>query len=271
MNASGPISGPVGPRATVPDLDNVRGRLPTWRWIFPSAPTSYSTVDQSHIAEWFDIWSLADPETRRKLQAPGLRAAVAYTLELAEAESRRLPPDGRLVLGGISQGAAMAIHALLANCATRSASKIAGFIGFSTSMPFAGDLRDGGERSGQEGDIDTMENRLRELYAMTLGLNSQDISDQNAQRLPVLEDVPIHLEHCQDDDVIEIRLGRAMQEMLETLGLKVVWKEHEVGGHWIKEPEGMNNLVSFLRELERSVPRKSFFSKIVKKIRAIKD
>ena len=58
---------------------------------------------------------------------------------------------------------------------------------------------------------------------------------------------PVFLSHARDDDdVIDFELGRQVRIVLGKLGMDVVWKEYGKGRHWIREPEGFNDIVEFL-------------------------
>ncbi|KAK2065114.1 alpha/beta-hydrolase [Colletotrichum caudatum] len=60
---------------------------------------------------------------------------------------------------------------------------------------------------------------------------------------------PIILQHCRDDTVVPIDNGRCMRDILGQIGLeKVAWHEYEDGGHWINEPQGVDQLVEFVAQ-----------------------
>ncbi|KAJ5105447.1 hypothetical protein NUU61_002794 [Penicillium alfredii] len=67
------------------------------------------------IKEWFDNYSLEDPGQQTDLQAEGLSETAKFLRVLVEQEARILGDDGhrRVVIGGLSQGCAAAIFALL--------------------------------------------------------------------------------------------------------------------------------------------------------------
>ena len=50
------------------------------------------------------------------------------------------------------------------------------------------------------------------------------------------------MSYAEDDDVVDIELGRRMRAVIEKLGMSVTWKEYGDGGHWIKEPEGFDDV-----------------------------
>lgn len=116
---------------------SLRDHLSGWKWVFPTSQTRFSTVFQQDMDEWFDIYSLTDPGLRQELQADGLRQSVAFVRRVVEEEISGVDGDaGRVVLGGISQGCATAIRALL------SSPSLGAFVGFSGWMPFPDDARD---------------------------------------------------------------------------------------------------------------------------------
>ena len=115
--------------------------LPGWRWVFPCSKELWSTAFQEDMPAWFEAHSLTDPTTRQDLQVDGLRDSVGHVSRIMEEESRRLGGKSyRLVLGGISQGGAVAMWALL--CQRDETKRPGAFFAASTWLPFAADLKD---------------------------------------------------------------------------------------------------------------------------------
>jgi predicted esterase len=56
----------------------------------------------------------------------------------------------------------------------------------------------------------------------------------------------VFLCHSQDDDVIDVRYGRELCDTLEAMGMQVEWEEYPDGGHWVNEPLGLEDIMSFL-------------------------
>lgn len=76
--------------------------------------------------------------------------------------------------------------------------------------------------------------------------------DENGQEASAsaLMSTPILLEHSRDDDVISIDSGERMKDTLGNLGFEAVeWNEYEGGGHWINEPQGVDDFAAFLRRV----------------------
>lgn len=61
-------------------------------------------------------------------------------------------------------------------------------------------------------------------------------------------ETPLFLAHNTDDEVIDVGLGREARDVLVGLGMKIVWKEEEEGGHLgMLRREGLDGVVAFLR------------------------
>lgn len=108
--------------------------FPGFKWIFPTAHPSFSTPFQEELVEWFDVYSLMEPSLEEELQIEGLRESVAFIQGLLENEAQILGLCGRdrITLGGISQGCAVAITALLTGSCG-----IGAFLGCNGWMPLA--------------------------------------------------------------------------------------------------------------------------------------
>ncbi|KAL8903876.1 MAG: hypothetical protein Q9171_007246 [Xanthocarpia ochracea] len=193
--------------------------FPHSKWIFPSSPKRHSTIFQEDMDQWFDIYSLTDPSTQEELQIEGLRDSIKHILDIISKEVESVPPSN-IVLLGISQGCATAIHALLAG-----QYRLGAFIGIAGWMPFHKHIAD-----------------LSKLYGDTLQLTSTSRSQTNYA-------TPALLCHCTDDDIVEINLGHQLCDALMAPGLNmdITFKEFAKGGHWIPAPVGFDAIVDFLR------------------------
>ncbi|KAI8627191.1 phospholipase/carboxylesterase family protein [Xylariaceae sp. FL1651] len=197
--------------------------FPSVKWVFPQADEGYVERFQEDVPQWFDIWGYTDPDERRELQIPGLRDATPQLLSLIQNEASRVGLQN-VVLAGISQGCAAAIHALLnypKSDETDETLRLGAFIGVSSWMSLGGS-------STQES---------REL----LGLEETDLSDD------IYRNTPVFLSHCTDDPTVPVEQGRRLKDVLTTYGMAVTWKEYPRGGHWINDPQGVEDIVAFLR------------------------
>ncbi|KJZ78523.1 hypothetical protein HIM_01914 [Hirsutella minnesotensis 3608] len=205
--------------------------FPSFRWVFPRAPLlTCEAFPGQRIFQWFDIWSVSDLSLREELQAVGLRESVRRIRQLLHEEAALLVGHwDRLVLAGISQGAATATHTLLNLDLSGAAGerngqlmppRLGAYLGFSSRMPFPG-------RS------------LAETRAV-LGLDSVP-NDNN-----VLRGTPVLLEHCVNDPQVLVANGRALRETLTGFGAQVHWREYPDGGHWFNSPAGIDDAIQFL-------------------------
>ncbi|TGZ79863.1 alpha/beta-hydrolase [Ascodesmis nigricans] len=208
---------------------NLSSDFPSIRWVFPTATTQRSTVFQEDMTEWFDIYSLSDPDSRGELQLPGLRNSVEYILGLIEDEVQRLQGDAeKVILGGISQGMATSVWALLAG-----GRKLGGFVGMSGWFPFAGEAEKGSP-------VEAVRSRI--------GLEGWGENE--------VQHTPAWLGHGEDDAYVDIEVGKRAREILGRVLLKVeskTYKGAEEEGHWIKEPEEFEDIAGFLGGIIRTV------------------
>ncbi|KAI0473089.1 Phospholipase/carboxylesterase [Xylariaceae sp. FL0804] len=202
--------------------------FPSIRWVFPSAGMIQSERFGTPMSQWFDMWSVENPEERKEIQQQGLRNSISALTGLIN-EELALVPREKIFLAGISQGFATALAAFLAN-----GQVLAGLIGFCSWLPMASTVEDIIQARGSN-----MFTALRQLYADP-GANVPE-QDQAFSKVPFL------IEHSRDDDIVPLENGKRMKTAMEALGFKVDWHEYSEGGHWVNEPAGVDDLVSFIR------------------------
>jgi lysophospholipase II len=56
----------------------------------------------------------------------------------------------------------------------------------------------------------------------------------------------VFLSHTKDDGVVDFKFGLQLRNTLQHLGMNVTWRSYNDGGHWVKEPEGFDDLADFL-------------------------
>ncbi|KAH7357268.1 Alpha/Beta hydrolase protein [Rhexocercosporidium sp. MPI-PUGE-AT-0058] len=219
--------------------------FPTTRWVFPTSKIRNSARFEAPMSQWFDMWSVENHMENNEIQIDGLRESVKDILDLIRTESALISPD-RIILGGISQGCATAIHTLL-----YGGIRLGGFVGLSSWLPFEPDTT---TTMADNMAWSTVGNRLH--YNQKL-LNAPTGQAKSTSPLPnpssafVLE-TPVFLSHSEDDDVVPIANGKKLSTTLEKLGMMVSWKQYKDGGHWVNEPEGVDDIVSFIRVVESS-------------------
>lgn len=236
-------------------------RFPGAKFIFPTSRRRRSTAfRRSMLTQWFDVASLDDPSDRSHKQLAGLRESFAEILAIVEQESRDAGiPRQNIVLGGLSQGCAMALICLIA-----FERPIGGFVGMSGWLPFqieietraaAGDgveLNDvvlGGtnERCSVSAEADTeKKDHGRSLtngidYVREL-LQLDNVSDG----APTVLSTPIFLGHGEADEKIKVTLGEAAHHTMGRLGFDVEWRVYAGQGHWYKIPDEIDDVVAFV-------------------------
>lgn len=247
--------------------------FPSVRFIFPTAKKRRSTVlKRVPINQWFDNFSLEDPSQRQHLQYDGLKETSAFVTRLVQREAETVGV-ARVVVGGLSQGCAAALHVLL-NLGGQPA-PLAGFVGMSGWLPFAEVLdpttgMDGSDNDGagdeedvfgyDGGDVpgsskDCVEVDMRHLplpeLQRTAANTARDIASLPllpAEQQILFPSTPIFLGHGRNDDKISVDLGGQARRVLEALGCKVSWRDYDEG-HWYKIPEEIDDIVEFLQDI----------------------
>ncbi len=103
------------------------------RFVFPHAPYRPVSLNAgARMRAWYD---LLPPGPGWREDEAGIAAAADTVRELIEREARRGVPPRQLVLGGFSQGGAVALYAGL-----RHPERLAGIVALSTYLPLAGHL-----------------------------------------------------------------------------------------------------------------------------------
>jgi phospholipase/carboxylesterase len=102
------------------------------RWVFPNAPVRPVTLNNGmRMRAWYDIQSLDFSPARE--DAAGLHASRLEVQALIDREIAQGIPASRIVVGGFSQGCAMALLSAL-----RAPQRLAGVLGMSGYLPLAG-------------------------------------------------------------------------------------------------------------------------------------
>lgn len=199
-------------RSLVPEGPRTLPALfPSIRWVFPSAPETHSERFDCTESQWFDMWAVENPDERADIQVDGLRQSIAL-LSAIVAREEALLPRRNIFLCGISQGFATAVaYALLEDRAP-----FASLVGLSTWMP-------------------------RAAY------ETIKATDASGQAAPALDGMPVFLGHSREDGVVPIQNGRALRDYLSQHRLTVEWHEYVSEEHWIVEPEGVDDMVIFIR------------------------
>lgn len=123
LGADGNDFAPIVPALSIPDT------LPI-RFIFPHAPMQAVTINNGYIMRaWYDIVST---EINKHADQQGIADSVSRISQLIEREIQRGIPSHKIILGGFSQGAVIALTVGLTYQHT-----LAGILGLSGYLPAA--------------------------------------------------------------------------------------------------------------------------------------
>ncbi|KAJ6497462.1 Alpha/Beta hydrolase protein [Mycena sanguinolenta] len=227
--------------------------FPGLKFIFPTAKKRRAAMfNRTPINQWFDNHSLEEPLKNQDLQYDGLRETSAFVHGLIMQEAQLIGVE-RVILGGLSQGCAAALHVLL-NFQPETGALL-GFVGMCGWLPFAASFMD---EPGEDnifspalgGPVDPAADmvRLQRSAANTArDIASLSALDSDPTTSPAFVRTPIFLGHGTHDEKVRIRLGECARDVLQQLGCQIEWKEYDEG-HWYKVPEQIDDLVSWLRE-----------------------
>lgn len=224
--------------------------LPTYRWVFPTSRDRWSATFQEEMCAWFDAYSLTDIQKRQELQKDGLRESALHILDILEEEVRLL--DGRLdyiFLGGISQGMATAIWAFFGAIATgRVEGPLGGLLGFCGWLPFSQQLE--GLLCEPALSSPEIHQAQRLIFAFFFDeLAGHEVSQASKDIVSSVLSTRVFLSHGADDAWVSVDLGRQASQILRRAMVRVEWHEFtgaEEDGHWIKEPDGFDQILQFL-------------------------
>ncbi|KAJ6080818.1 hypothetical protein N7499_005692 [Penicillium canescens] len=226
--------------STTSNGKNLPACLPNYRWVFPTSCDRYSTTFQEDICSWFDAYFLGDINERQGLQKEGLTQSVFHILNAIEEEANLLKRRlSHVYLGGVSQGMATALLTFFAAVGTgRIQRPLGGLLALCGWLPFAQDI----EGMLCEPIFD------RPCTPQALRLVSRfffdEISAQGLSRpIKRLTALFFPLRHGTDDAWTSGIIRRVMThvECHQFTGA-------ESDGHWIKEPEGFDQILQFLQK-----------------------
>lgn len=237
--------------------------FPSVKFIFPTAKKRRSTVlKRIPINQWFDNFSLEDPSQRKNLQYDGIRETSEFVTRLIEQEAAVVGVE-RVIVGGLSQGCAAALHVLLNFGGTAA---MAGFVGMSGWLPFADTMdpttadaedgddddddifgSDGGdEDEGGDKDVEDVPLHERQRTAANIARDIASMPALSAAQEVIFSSTPIFLGHGRNDEKVSVNLGKQARRILEALGCNVRWMDYDEG-HWYKVPEEIDDIGDFLQ------------------------
>ena len=268
----------------IPDFANLPDAFPHAKFIFPNASKRRARIfKRTPIHQWFDYWSLETPEKWEELQIDGLRETSEYIHGLVKNEVELVGADN-VVLGGLSQGCAASLVALL----LWDGEPLAGVVGMCGWLPYrkmmenafvkekvdanAGEDEDGDifSRSCDEDEEDedessrggnnetggslaakgTVRESLPLLKAVECLCEELEVSGgptiaPQPSELKVRQ-IPLFLGHGTSDEKVPIGLGRLAARCLKSMNFDVHWEEYPDLGHWYSEAM-LRDIIVFLQ------------------------
>ncbi|KAI0973170.1 acyl-protein thioesterase [Xylaria arbuscula] len=246
--------------------------LPSTRFIFPTAKWRRSSAfGRKKLTAWSDVARLDDPSYRQETQLQGLAESAAAIRALLFEEVAHVGA-GNVVLGGISNGCAMALSVLLS-----LEFALGGFFGMCGYLPFRKEIEaevsgrsddDGSNKAGERGDEDTdedtddSEDDLFEKSSNdgTTRPNEPALRAFHFERdllcLDPLPDVttvaqtasstPVFLGHGDADEKKPYKQGEAAARTMRAAGYCVEWRLYAGLGHWYKIPDEIDDIAEFI-------------------------
>ncbi|ERS99533.1 uncharacterized protein SPSK_03578 [Sporothrix schenckii 1099-18] len=190
-----------------------RQRLDEVKFILPHAPAIPITVNMGHrMPGWYDIAALGGSADllRENEDEAGMLESRDYFRQLVQQEVDSGIPASRIVLGGFSQGGAVALFSGLT-----SPVKLAGIVGMSTYLP------------------------------LTLKLESTYLP--KAPAVSANAQTPIIMCHGTLDPVLPFQLGRMSKDKLAQLGYPIEWKEYQMPH--TATPQELDDVEAFLHKV----------------------
>lgn len=211
-------------------------------------------VEEQRIPEWWHLPSTHNPHSAPEAQAAGFSLSVRALHHLMASEVSRLHNSGhrqghrecwgaeRLVLFGMEQGAALALHAALSwpfTHATCTPAKMAypqaigGLVALNGWPPFPDSL-------------DSVEAYVASLVPSAPDGTRAVLEKVFRRRLPVLR---VFVAANADAEVISPHHSDTLADKLQALGVEVTGGWYPTGSDWLHDPHGVEDVASFLSDL----------------------
>ncbi|CZT51995.1 uncharacterized protein RSE6_13227 [Rhynchosporium secalis] len=255
--------------------------FPSMRFVFPTAPLlrserhaeelSESSFDkqlegEEVISQWFDLWDVAEPGMKKGLMREGLKASIGQIAEIVKEEAEIVGRDN-VILGGISQGCATALVALL-----EGNLKVGAFVGWCGWLPFSREIR-----NFLFLEPESWEDTTQSISMHVRRVLERDSTDDEERQVSKAEEkataflidtedkyfatrfnslsvgkdqrstpTPMFFAHSEDDGTVPFKLGKEMNRAMNRLGFDARLKSYEDGGHWIHSDHGVDDMAGFL-------------------------
>ncbi len=269
----------------IPEFGSLPDAFPDAKFIFPTASKRRARIyKRMLIRQWFDNWSLETPEKWQELQNDGLRETSKFIHRLLRKEVEAVGASN-VVLGGLSQGCAASLVALLLweGEALAAGLGMCGWLPYREAMAglirgegpgLIGEDEDGGDavferdvtdeqvishsksnesKSGDAGGTMAATRRTDTSSIMQavdflreeIDFSTAGTTTPSPAKLK-LQDMPLFLGHGTVDEKVPIILGRLAASCLEDMHVDVRWEEYDGLGHWYSG-EMLRDMIAFLR------------------------
>ncbi|EEP79664.1 predicted protein [Uncinocarpus reesii 1704] len=229
---------------------DLASHFPTWRWVFPSAAVRWSVAFQVNLPAWFDVYTLADTNKRQDLQIQGLKESSLHVLDVLEHEISLLGGQSeKVILGGLSQGMSAALWTLLCSPG-RVKGRLGAFIGCCGYLPFTQHIETAIQDYRSKYASESTTPKCVTISAFLHGVLGCPPIESKPEEVEAVLSTPVLLLHGIDDGIVKISLGRQACQLLREIGMEVLMREYFGApnmGHWIQEPEGFDEIVTFLK------------------------
>ncbi|KAK4495034.1 hypothetical protein PRZ48_013361 [Zasmidium cellare] len=217
-----------------PRYGTLQTAFPTAKFIFPTAPRTLVTRSKkASMNQWFDFWSLQDPELKPEIQIQGLRSTVRYVHGLVREESEKVG-GGNVVLWGMSQGcAAGLVSALL-----WEGEEIGAVVGMCGWLPSCKMME---AAVGEEGDGEEVRGFQKAVSALRQVLDLPSESDRQTGL-----GTPVFIGHGEEDGTVSVRLAEQAVSMLKGIKVEVEYRSYAGLDHWYSE-EMLGDIIAFIK------------------------
>ncbi|CAO1604803.1 hypothetical protein XANCAGTX0491_008344 [Xanthoria calcicola] len=242
----------------------LQSAFPHAQFVFPTASKRRAQIyHRSIINQWFDNGSLQTPNERTYLQIEGLRETSAHVHSLLQSAIAQVGAKN-VVLGGLSQGCAAALIALLTWDGGEQPPIAAGF-GMCGWLPFRKQMEDtivavataevsvddmSGGGGGGEDDLfeATGEAGQDDAPTQAIAFLKEELEMLAQGSSMAVQRVPLFLGHGVEDEKVPVELGREAVSCLKRLGVNTEWREYDGLGHWYSGAM-LSDLVNSLRNM----------------------
>jgi lysophospholipase-2 len=232
--------------------------FPNVKWILPTFAVRRSQKESNiDMTKWFDMWRVEDSRDREQMQRTGLRESVAFIRQLVEVvELVPSVPAENIVLGGVGQGGATAMHTLFA-----MGLRLGGFIGLSSWMPLIEELHAVVARIMNKEKTATSL-MLEAIWA--LAPPSSEAWDEKTKITAHVESAgrtPFFLAYSNNDKNARVGHRQRLRQCLSSITKESSVTMYQSGEQWVVKTCEVDGVVDFIKKVIASSPKKKEVAK----------